>query len=280
MLGLLVLVALALITLSYRQVGGGTAASVQSTAASVLRPLEIASQRVAQPFRDGYAWADSLLRARGDAKRLRAENASLRQQVLQNELATRENARLRALLAYREGPRFPRDYQGLAAAVISRPNGTFAQAIVVAVGARDGVTLNSPVVTEAGLVGLVTRVAARASRVTLLTDEQLAVSALDVETSASGVVRRGRGSPSTLILDRVPKEKRVRPGDTVVTAGWRSGALASLYPKGIPIGKVTSVGQTDADPYKQVQVTPFADVTSVAAVLVLVRKNGVRGALP
>lgn len=279
-MGILVVVALTLITLSYRQVGGGSVASAQSTAASLLRPFEVAAQRVAQPFRDGYAWVDSLLTARSDAKRLKAENGTLRQQVLQNELAVRENARLRALLAFREGPRFPRDYQGLGAAVISRPTGTFAQAVVVAVGAKDGVTLNSPVVTEAGLVGLVTRVADRTSRVTLLTDEQLAVSALDVETSASGVVRHGRGSPSTLILDRVPKEKQVRPGDTVVTAGWRSGALASLYPKGIPIGTVTSVGQTDVDPYKQVQVTPFADVTSLDAVLVLVRKPAVGGQRP
>jgi rod shape-determining protein MreC len=109
--------------------------------------------------------------------------------------------------------------------------------------------------------------------VTLLTDEQLAVSALDVKSNAAGVVRHGRASAATLILDRVPKEEVVEVGDTVVTAGWRSSKLASLYPKGIPIGKVTSVGQTDTDPYKQVQVTPFASLSSLDAVLVLVRKD-------
>ena len=272
--GVLVVLGLTLITLSFRQADSGPVASAQSTAASALRPFQIAAQRVAQPFRDGYAWVDSLFTARSDAEELRAENETLRQQVIQNEFAARENARLRRLLAFRDGPAFPRDYAGLAASVIARPAGAFAQAIVVAVGAKDGVTLNAPVVTEAGLVGLVTRITSRTSRVTLLTDEQLAVSALDVKSNAAGVVRHGRASGSTLILDRVSKEEVVEVGDTVVTAGWRSAKLSSLYPKGIPIGEVTSVGQTDTDAYKQVQVTPFADLTSLDAVLVLLRRAG------
>lgn len=271
--GALVVLALVLITLSFRQSDDGPVASAQSAAASALRPFEIAAARVAQPFRDAYAWADSLFNARSDAKRLKEENDALRQQVLQNQFAVRENAGLRGLLDFRDGPAFPRDYEGLAASVIARPAGAFAQAIVVAVGAKDGVTVNAPVVTEDGLVGLVTRVTSRTSRVTLLSDEQLAVSALDVKSHAAGVVRHGRASAGTLILDLVPKEEVVEVGDTVVTAGWRSSKLASLYPKGIQIGKVTSVGQTDTDLYKQVQVTPFADLSSLDAVLVLVHKD-------
>jgi rod shape-determining protein MreC len=270
--GALVVLALVLITFSFRQSDDGPVASAQGAAASALRPFEIAAERVAQPFRDAYAWVDSLFAARSDAKRLKEENDQLRQQVIQNQFAVRENARLRGLLDFRDGPAYPRDYQGLGASVIARPAGAFAQAIVVAVGAKDGVAVNAPVVTEDGLVGLVTRVTSSTARVTLLTDEQLAVSALDVNSNAAGVVRHGRASAATLILDRVPKEAIVEVGDTVVTAGWRSSKLASLYPKGIPIGKVTSVGQTDTDPYKQVQVTPFASLSALDAVLVLVRK--------
>jgi rod shape-determining protein MreC len=271
--GVLVVLALVLITFSFRQSDDGPVASAQGAAASALRPFEIAAERVAQPFRDAYAWVDSLFAARSDAKRLKEENDQLRQQVIQNQFAVRENARLRGLLDFRDGPSYPRDYQGLGASVIARPAGAFAQAIVVAVGAKDGVAVNAPVVTEDGLVGLVTRVTSSTARVTLLTDELLAVSALDVNSNAAGVVRHGRASAATLILDRVPKEAVVEVGDTVVTAGWRSSKLASLYPKGIPIGKVTSVGQTDTDPYKQVQVTPFASLSTLDAVLVLVRRE-------
>lgn len=271
--GVLVVVALALLTFSFRQPGEGPLSTVESRAASALRPFTIAGERVAQPFHDAYDWAGSLLTARSDAKRLRAQNEALRQQAIQNQFAANENAKLKELLAFRDGPRFPTDYRGLAAAVIARPTGGYAQTVVVAVGSNDGVTLDAPVVTADGFLGRVTRVYSRSARVTLLTDQQLAVSALDVKSGASGIVRHGRASASTLIFDRVPKKLKVSVGDTIVTAGWRSSKLASLYPRGIPIGRVTSVGQANTDLWKQVQVEPFADFDRVDVVLVLVRKG-------
>ena len=271
--GVLVLLALVLITVSFRQQDTGPLASAQRAGASALRPFTIAGERVAQPFRDVYDWADSLLTARDDAKRLREENEALRQQAIQNQFAANENSKLKGLLAFRDGPRFPADYTGLAAAVIARPSGSFAQDVVVAVGSNEGVALDAPVVTADGFLGRVTRVYSRSSRVTLLTDEQLAVSAIDVKTGAAGIVKHGRASATTLIFDRVPKKLKVSVGDTIVTAGWRSSKLASLYPRGIPIGRVTSVGQADTDLWKQVQVEPFADFDRVDSVLVLVRKD-------
>ena len=99
------------------------------------------------------------------------------------------------------------------------------------------------------------------------------MSALDVKTDAAGVVMHAGGAGATLVLSFVAKADKVEMGDTIVTAGWRTKNLSSLYPKGIAIGKVTSVGQSDTDLYKQVQVQPFADFTSIDAVLVLVRKS-------
>ena len=267
------MVALVLVTLSFRETNGGPVTSAQNAGAAALRPFEIAATRVARPFHDAYSWFDGLLNARSDQKKLRAENERLRQQLLQNEFAANEVRQLKLLLDFREGPTFPGDYNPVAASVISRPAGAFAQAIVISAGSADGVELNAPVVNGDGLIGLVTRLATHAARVTLLTDEQSAVSALDAKTDAAGIVGQGPGIGSTLEFDRVSKDKVVRVGDTIVTAGWRTTKLSSLYPKGIPIGTVTSFGQTDTDLYKQVQVQPFADFSALDAVIVLVRKT-------
>jgi rod shape-determining protein MreC len=266
----LVVLALVLISLSFRSEADGSLSGVQSAGATALRPFAVAVERVSQPFRDAYNWIDSLFGARSDAERLRREVEDLRQRAIQNEFAIQENAYLRRLLEYRDGPRFPRDFRGLAAEVIARPAGAFTQAVVIAVGSRDGVRVNDPVVTPDGLVGLVTRVTPRTARVQLLTDQQLAVPAVDLRTSAPGVVRHARGTRETLVLDRVRKEERVRVGDELVTAGWRASEFSSLYPKGVPIGEVTSVGQTDTDLYQQVQVDPYVDFGGLDAVLVLV----------
>jgi rod shape-determining protein MreC len=268
--GVLVVLALVLISLSFRSGEDGPLTGVQSAGSTVLRPFAVGFERVAQPFRDAYGWADSLLDARSEAERLRVENRELLQRAIQSEFALQENDYLRRLLTYLDGARFPGDFDPVAAEVIGRPAGAFTQAIVVAAGSNNGVRVNDPVVTADGLVGLVTRVTPDTARVQLLTDEEAAVSAVDLRTGATGIVRHSRGTRETLVLDRVRKQDLVKVGDEIVTAGWRASGLSSLYPKGIPIGKVTSVGQTDTDLFQQVQIDPLVDFGSLDAVLVLV----------
>jgi rod shape-determining protein MreC len=274
--GVLVLASLILISLSFRSGESGPLTGVQSAGATALRPFAVGLERVAQPFRDAYAWADGLFTARDEAERLRAENRLLRQQAIQNQFALQENKYLRTQLDYIDGPRFPADFTPVNAEVTGRPPTAFAQAIVIAAGTESGVRLNDPVITADGLVGLVTSVTAKLARVQLLTDEEAAASALDVRTGATGIVRHARGTSQTLVLDRVRKEDVIRRGDQVVTAGWRAGALSSLYPKGIPIGRVTSWGLTDTDLFQQVQVDPYVDFGSLDSVIVLVPKDRTR----
>lgn len=269
MLGVLVVLALALITVSFREEADGPLHDAQGAVAGVLQPVEVALERVARPFRDAYAWTAGLFDARGEAERLRAENEQLRQEVIQNESALQQNVALKRLLDYREAPTFPKDYRGVAAEVLVQPSAAFAQEIVVAAGSADGVTVNAPVVTAAGFVGTVTRVTESAARVRLLTDESSAVSAVDLRTDATGIVRPGAAGNS-LILDRVSKREHVQEGDEIITAGWRSGTLASLYPKGIPIGRVSFVGQLSTDLWQQVLIVSDVDFSSLDSVFVLV----------
>jgi rod shape-determining protein MreC len=271
--GSLVLLALVLITLSFRSNENGSMNGVQSTGAAVLRPFSVAVDRVAQPFRDGYNWTASLFHARAEAARLRQENRTLRALATQHEFAAQENKFLREQLHYLGSKTFPRDYNAVSAAVIGRPDGAFNQAIVVDEGTNRGIHVNDPVITPDGLVGVVTRVAAGSARVELLTDQEAAASAVDVRTGATGIVRHARGTRETLVLDRVRKEDRLREGDTIVTAGWRANGLSSVFPKGIQIGEVTSVGNSDTDFFQQVQIDPYVDFGALDAVIVLVPKT-------
>ncbi|HEX4931154.1 MAG TPA: rod shape-determining protein MreC [Gaiellaceae bacterium] len=272
MLGVLVVLALALITVSFREQSNGPLHDAQAGVAGALQPLEVAVERVARPFRDAYGWTKDLFNARSENERLKAENEQLQQQVIQNESALQENVNLRALLDYKSSPAFPADYEGVAAEVISQPSNAFDQTLVVSAGSADGVVPEAPVVTADGLVGIVTRVTEGAARVRLLTDEQSAVSALDLRTRASGIVRHGP-SGDALVLDRVFKREVVKVGDEIVTAGWRVGQLASLYPKGIKIGRVTFVGRLNTDLYQQVLVVSDVDFSTLDSVIVLVAKR-------
>lgn len=269
----LVLLSLVLVTVYFRESPGGTLHGIQDAGAGVLKPFQVAAERVSRPFRDAAGWFGDVFDARSENKDLRKENERLRQQTIQSRLAVDENRQLRKLLAFLDSPRFPTDYRHVATGVISRAPSEFEQRISIAAGSTSGIRTHDPVVTADGLVGQVTKVGDEVAQVTLLTDETSAVSALDFQTQADGIVQHGVGSGETLVLDRVTKDQVVKSGDVIVTSGWRSSRFASIYPKGIPIGVVTSVNQTDTDTYKHVLVQPFVHFASVQAVLVLIPKK-------
>ena len=272
MLGGLVVLALALITISFREADDGPLHDAQAAVASALQPLTIAVERVARPFRDAYGWTADLVAARAENERLRAQNEQLRQAVIQNESALQSLVEVKKLLQYVEGPTFPGEYTAVNTSVVSRPARAFEQEVVLPVGTDDGVEPDAPVVTAEGLVGRVTYLTADSARVTLLTDESSAVSATDLRTGATGLVENGQ-TGNSLVMTRVRKEDNVEVGDEIVTSGWTSGDLSSLYPKNILVGRVTSVGQTQTDLYQQVQIASDVDFAALDAVAVLVPRN-------
>lgn len=262
-----------MLTIYFREAESGPMHSVQGTAASVLHPFQVGAERVARPFRDAYGWTAGLIDARSENGQLREDIQLLRQQAIQNDSAAQENVDLRAALKFISGPSYPSDYDHIVASVTSHAPSEFEQSLVISAGGRDGVSRDDPVVSSDGyLVGRVTKVTRLSSEVTLLTDSTSSVTALDVATNTVGVLEIGEGPDRPFELNRVSKEKIVRPGDMIVTAGRRFDRLGSIFPKKIPIGSVNHVGQTDIENFQQVQVDPFVDFSSLDILIVLVPK--------
>jgi rod shape-determining protein MreC len=268
----LVLVALTLITISFRSPTSGALHGIQGAGSTALRPFQVAATRIAQPFRDGYDYLSSLSSAKSENKRLKKEYAKLRAEVIANAALAARTQQLEKLLHFEQGSTFPRDYLALNAAVISFPGNPFAHSLVIDKGTASGIRKSSPVVSGDGLVGIVSNVFPHTAIVTLLTDPDSFVAARDLRTQVRGGVRPG-ASAGTLELAEVAKTKVVHQGDVIVTDGTRSARYPDLYPYGIPIGRVASVGATDTATFLQVQVQPFANLGSLDAVAVLVKKN-------
>jgi rod shape-determining protein MreC len=278
--GLLVLASLAMITVYFRESPDGGLHDFQSVASSAMRPFEIGAQRVSRPFRDAYGWTADLFHAKSENERLRKELEQRRQEATLGAEAIREYERLAQLLAYQRGPTFPRDFprdEQVVASVLQNPAGEFEQKIVITAGSKAGVGLHDAVITADGLVGHVSKVTRDTALVTLLTDEESAVTAKvqraprSRQSAPVGILRHGEGSG--LVLDSVAKDKIVEERDRVITAGRQHARLASLFPRGIQIGVVTSVSQRDTEPFKNIQVTPNVDFDALDTVLVLVSEK-------
>jgi len=267
----LVIVALALVTISFRSPTAGALHDVQGAGSTALRPFQIAATRIAQPFRDGYDWVASVSSAKSENAHLKRELRELRLEAIHNRASALKAQQLESLLHFQQRATFPNGYRAVNAEVTSFPSNPFTHSLEIAAGSSDGVRLNSPVVSGDGLVGIVLNVQPQTAVVTLLTDPSTFVAARDVQTQVRGMVHTGPGG--TLILDQVPKTLRVKDGDALVTDGTHNARYRDLYPYGIPIGRVSSVGATDTATFLQVQLQPFANLGSLDAVAVLVPKK-------
>jgi rod shape-determining protein MreC len=128
-------------------------------------------------------------------------------------------------------------------------------------GARDGISVGMPVVTELGLVGRVIGVQANASRVLLITDPGSAVSARLQTTRAEGTVR-GQIS-GNLEMTFIPLGEQVQNGDLVITSG-----LGGNLPPDLLIGQVTS-SRAGESVYQTAQIRSLINFDTLEFVLVI-----------
>jgi rod shape-determining protein MreC len=269
-LAVLLAVSLVLLTVYFSEPVGGGLHAIQRGAGDVLSPLEAGASRAFKPFGDLVGWVGDVADAKKENKQLRSEVKNLRGQLAQLATDKREAEQLRALTQV--SANLPTNAKTVTARVIAHSPTVWYQTIQIDKGRSDGVRVNQPVITAGGLAGKVIATTSGNARVALITDASSAVSAEIMPKGVAGIIKPEIGGKD-LILDFIPKNSRVSRGQIVVTSGFKSGELQSLFPRGIPIGKVGSVNQDQLEIYQRVRVRPYADLRNMDFVQV-VTNNG------
>lgn len=172
-----------------------------------------------------------------------------------------ENERLRGLLQFSE----ERELTGIGASVIGSDPSGWVRGILINKGTADGVSEGMAVVHARGVVGQVIAAAHRSSRVLLINDRSSGVDALVQGSRARGVLE---GASMRLCeLQFVTKDVRVKEGDLVVTSG-----MDGVYPPGLSLGTVTSVGASGNTLFHAIEVKPLVDFSRLEEVVVVRRK--------
>ncbi|WP_296654801.1 rod shape-determining protein MreC [Paraburkholderia sp.] len=196
---------------------------------------------------------------RTENAQLHARNLQLSQQANIATALSAENAHLRAVLqlSQRIGA------QSTPAEIQYDTRDPFTQKVVIGRGSQQDIQTGSPVVSEDGVVGQVTRVFAMQSEVTLLTDKDQAVPVEIVRTGLRSVIY-GTAQGALLDLRFVPISADVQVGDELVTSG-----LDGVYPQGLPVAKVLRVDRQADTAFARVVCVPIATVRGARQVLVL-----------
>jgi rod shape-determining protein MreC len=272
---------IALLTVYFGESGGGVLHALQRGAQEALSPIESGASRALKPVRDLFGWFGDTIDAKGENKKLRKEVEGLRSQLAESQTAQRDAKELRGILGVQREAGFPQGTQPLTARVIARSPTVWYSSIKIDKGSGDGVKVDQAVIAAGGLAGKVTRVTGGTAEVTLITDSDSSVAAQVMPEGAHGIVKPEVGNPNDLLLDFVEKGHRVTQNTTVVTSGFNSARLRSLFPRGIPIGRVTKVDLDEIELYQRVHIKPFADLRRLDFVRVLTSKpDGQRAQVP
>jgi rod shape-determining protein MreC len=268
-----VALSVALLTGYFGESGGGFLHTLQRGAQEALAPIETGASRALKPVRDLFGWVGDTIDAKDENKRLTREVERLRGELAQAETRQRDLRQLGGLVSLQRRETFPRGTRPVTARVIARSPTVWYSNVKIDKGEGDGLRVNQPVIASGGLVGKVSRVTGGTAEVTLLTDASSAVSAQVMPEGANGIVKPEVGNPTDLLLDFVEKGRRVTQGTTVVTSGFTSSRVESLFPRGIPIGRVAEVDLDEIELYQRVHIKPFADLRRLDYMQVLTARG-------
>lgn len=271
---LLVVVSLILLTAYFGESPQSPLHGVQRGIVEVLSPVQEGASKALKPVRDVAGWFSDTFRAKSQRDQLVRENQKLRQELASAQGAQILNNQLTKQVGLDNSIGVSR-YQPVAGHVISRDPTLWYASVEVDKGSADGVHVDDPVIGDGALVGRVSNVAATVSFVSLITDHSSAVTAqVQDQNGDTGVLVPAVGNPNALLLQYVINRRApIQTGQQVVTAGFRSGSLDSLFPPGIPIGQVTNFSQAGLLENGQVQVNVAADLRHLDVVQVLTRAH-------
>jgi len=275
-LGLLVVCSLILLTAYFGEGAGSPLHSVQRGFLQVVSPIQDGASRALKPVRDLFGWFGDTLDAKGERDKLRQELEQTRREAIANAAAAREVEQLRKLVGL-DRELGVDQMDPVSARVITRSPTLWYSTVSINKGTSDGIRVDQPVINGDGLVGTVTSATGNAAIVTLITDHTSGVSAVINESGVAGVVQPAVGNPNDLLLEFIRRGDRIETGQTVVTAGSRSQRYESLFPPGLPVGRVSKVDNTELDVYQRVHVKPFAQLRRLDVVQVLTNPLGTRG---
>jgi rod shape-determining protein MreC len=260
-LGVLLLIALALITLDFRD---GGASPVRNVGAEVFGPIERVTHDVTSPISSLFDSITGGPSSQGQIANLQRENASLREQLSEAQLSKSESRQLAQLLRIDAGA-----YRIVGANVIAA-GGDYSDTVTLNAGSSDGIKPNETVLNGSGFVGTVTQVSLDTCTVVLAND---ASSLIGVQLAGTGEIGEVTGTGKSmsgnglLRLSLFDANAVLQPGQEVVTY-----ASVNDRPEvpGVPVGTVVSVHSSAGGLVQTALVKPFVTFTALGVVGIVV----------
>lgn len=256
-------------TFMLRAAYSGTAETMLAQAAMwVLTPIQRTSAAVTYSVRDTVSNLLSGPRLALEKEELESEVAALRSQLVEYDRLKTENEQLKNYLEIKEkNPDF--DFEP--AMVIGRDPAERFFSFTIDKGKNSGISVNDPVITEQGLVGIVSEVGYTYSKVLTVLDVAVEVGVIDSVTREIGV-SEGELMLAQQGLFRVSylsRTSQAQAGDLIATTG-----IGGIYPRELVVGTIKEILPDSKGLSSYAVVEPPADIRAVENVIVIKHFEG------
>ena len=175
-----------------------------------------------------------------------------------NELIL-ENSRLKQILSFKQ--KSPLRLR--AARVIGQSPDNWSSSVIIDKGESNGIRRGMTAITFLGLVGKVIEAQEFTSKIMLITDPNIGVSAINQRSRQEGLVSGTLGT--NLIMRYLPEEPDIKVNDTIITSG-----LNTAYPKGLLIGYVAAVGREFSGLSSYAIIKPVVNLSDIEEVFIVI----------
>lgn len=221
---------------------------LRGSISTVVYPLQRTAGLVTDLPRKISAITASRLELMDENKRLREEQLHTYSRLQRLATLEDENRRLRALL----GSSIEIHGRVLVAELVDVELEPFRQQIIINKGLTHGVFIGQPVADAGGIMGQIIHVSPFSSTVLLITDPTHSIPVL-INRSGLRTVAAGLGQDNVVSLEHLPTNADIKEGDLIVSSG-----LGRKFPRGYPVGTVSSITRVPGELFSSVLVTSSA----------------------
>ncbi len=203
---------------------------IRMTATDALVPVLEAVSRPVETVTNAVDSLHEFAVLQEENERLRTENTRLLKWEAVARRLEAENMAFRSMLNFVPEQAF----RYISARVIADSSGAFVRSMLLSAGVQDGIKKGQAAISGEGLVGRVSEVGEKTSRVLLATDLNSRIP-VRLEASRDRAMLAGDNTDQPRLV-YLPPTARVLPGDRIVTSGD-----GGVFPPGLAVGTIAAV---------------------------------------
>lgn len=236
----------------------------ENAASKLVMPIQNGLTTIKNQISGNNTFFSDINNLKNENENLKQKNSELEQSLRELENVKTQNETLKEYLNLTEKYG---EYKTIPGYVINKDISNYSKTIVINLGKNDGIEENMTVIGDEGLVGHITSVTDTTAKVQTIIDTASSISCSMSTTKDSIVCKGTLDDKSSLKAMYIPTDANIIQGDSIETSG-----LGGIYPKGIHVGTVKKVTNTQNITDRYAVIDTAVDFDKLDTVLVIANK--------